>query len=443
MNRRSIGFIVFILLAVAAGIAFGTPNLPYYWYDGEIVRGTKINLSLGNKFDNARPVLATYTTVAAGATIAVPSTYGYVRITDDGTAAANEVTVAAGTDGQMLFVFNGDAQATVGAVTIPTLTGKWGIYASGIWTFSEQSGLSESVAAHIASTGVDVHGLGTISTVNSPVPIANGGTGQTASSAALAALGGANLTYVSPAVISDAYAGKYWAATASPAAFTGRSAHSSVVYGGKMWVIGGNDGEYKRDVWNSVDGITWFIATTTAAFTGRCVHSSVVYGGKMWVIGGNDGGYKRDVWNSTDGVTWSIATTTAAFSVRGYHTSVVYNDKMWVIGGYDGAYKQDVWNSTDGITWSIATTTAAFTARRGHTSVVYGGKMWIIGGNDGGKKRDVWNSVDGITWSIATTTAAFTAREGHTSMVYGSKMWIIGGNDGVIKQDVWQSGDSD
>ena len=52
-----------------------------------------------------------------------------------------------------------------------------------------------AISAHIASTGADVHGLGTISTVNSPVPIANGGTGQTASSAALAALGGANLTY--------------------------------------------------------------------------------------------------------------------------------------------------------------------------------------------------------------------------------------------------------
>ena len=196
MNRRSIGFVVFILLAVIVSIAFGAPNLPHFWYDGEIVRGKEINFSLGNKLDNAQPVLATYTTVAAGATIAVPSTYGYVRITDDNAAAANEVTVAVGTDGQMLFVFNGDAQATVGAVTIPTLTGKWGIYASGTWTFSEQSGLSESVSAHIASTGADVHGLGTISTVNSPVPIANGGTGQTASSAALTALGGFSLNGV-------------------------------------------------------------------------------------------------------------------------------------------------------------------------------------------------------------------------------------------------------
>ena len=340
MKLRPIGFVVFILLAVIISIAFGTPNFPHFWYDGEIVRGKEINLSLGNKLDNAQPVLATYTTVAAGATIAVPSTYGYVRITDDGAAAANEVAVAAGTDGQMLFIFNGDAQATVGAVTIPTLTGKWGIYASGTWTFSEQSGPPSS------------------------------------------------------AVISDAYAGKYWAATASPAAFTGRGAHSSVVYGGKMWVIGGYDGAKKQDVWNSVDGITWSIATTTAAFTARSTHSSVVYDGKMWVIGGNDGAKKQDVWNSTDGITWSIVTTAAAFSARDSHTSVVYGGKMWVIGGNDGAKKRDVWNSTDGVTWSIATTTAAFTARDYHTSVVYDGKMWVIGGNDGARKQDVWQSGD-------------------------------------------------
>jgi hypothetical protein len=240
MNRRSIGFITFIFLVVVASVVIGTPNFSYLWYDGEIVRGTKINVALGDKLDNAQPRLATYTTVAAGATIAVPSTYGYVRITDDAGVAGNVVTVAAGTDGQMLFIFNGDAQTTVGAAIIPALTGRWGIYASGTWTFSEQSS------------------------------------------------------------ISDFYAGKYWEATASPAAFTARYGHTSVIYGGKMWVIGGTDGTYKQDVWNSTDGITWTIATTTAAFTARYYHTSVIYSGKMWVIGGFDATYKQDVWNSGD-----------------------------------------------------------------------------------------------------------------------------------------------
>ena len=43
------------------------------------------------------------------------------------------------------------------------------------------------------ATGRSALGLGTVSTINSPVPIANGGTGKTTAAAGLAALGGASL----------------------------------------------------------------------------------------------------------------------------------------------------------------------------------------------------------------------------------------------------------
>ena len=52
---------------------------------------------------------------------------------------------------------------------------------------------TDTFTGHTGATGASVHGLGTIATVDSPVPIANGGTGATTAAAGLAALGGASL----------------------------------------------------------------------------------------------------------------------------------------------------------------------------------------------------------------------------------------------------------
>ena len=46
------------------------------------------------------------------------------------------------------------------------------------------------------------------------------------------------------------------------------SAGASVVYDGRMWVIGGhspaNDGQDLNDVWWSTDGANWTLATAAA-----------------------------------------------------------------------------------------------------------------------------------------------------------------------------------
>ena len=149
----------------------------------------------------------------------------------------------------------------------------------------------------------------------------------------------------------------------------------------------GREVQARRNVFAS-DGKTWTQATASAGWSGRYSHTSVVYDGKMWVMGGHGGG--RDVWWSTNGITWTQATASAGWSARYAHTSVVYDGKMWVMGGYDGSYKRDVWWSTDGITWTQATASAGWSTRDRHTSVVYDGKMWVMGGYDKSNKRDVW-----------------------------------------------------
>jgi len=72
-------------------------------------------------------------TVQAGATITIPNNYQIVKITDDSASAANAVTMPTGTNGQLLIIYNGDAQATSGAVIIPAGYMEAFVYVTDAW----------------------------------------------------------------------------------------------------------------------------------------------------------------------------------------------------------------------------------------------------------------------------------------------------------------------
>ena len=249
--------------------------------------------------------------------------------------------------------------------------------------------------------------------------------------------------------------GVNWTRATASAAFSGRWGHSSVVFNNKIWVIGGNDGTNPlNDVWSSTDGMNWTMATASASFPKRWGHTSLVYKNLMWVIGGisSNGcsGYDNDVWYSADGVNWSLAGY-APFGARSYHSSLVFNDLMWVIGGYEPVgsqgYKNDVWYSSDGASWTQATSSAGFSPRSDHSSLNYGVEMWVIGGdtfqgNLYTSLNDVWSSADGVNWTQETSSAQFTRRGFHSSVVFNNQIWVMGGTStccGTNKNDVWYS----
>ena len=75
---------------------------------------------------NTNPVAA-YGTVAAGATITIPSNTTVVKITDDASATTvNAVTMPSGSNGTIIYIYNNDAQATTGDITLATAS--MGIY---------------------------------------------------------------------------------------------------------------------------------------------------------------------------------------------------------------------------------------------------------------------------------------------------------------------------
>jgi hypothetical protein len=243
-----------------------------------------------------------------------------------------------------------------------------------------------------------------------------------------------------------------WSQATPSAAFSPRFAHSSAVFKGKMWVIGGEGSAFFNDVWSSTNGADWTQATPAAAFSVRAGHSSLVFNNLMWVIGGYDGTPKNDVWSSPDGITWNLATAAAPFPARRGHGSVVFNNRMWVIGGQDGGTTNfnDLWSSADGVTWTQATGSAAFAGRYNNACFAFNGLIWSVAGSshNGGccttMNYGVWSSPDGVTWSNPLSSPLYySPRGGLTGVVYGGSMWIVGGWDytGAYKNDSWSSSD--
>jgi leucine-zipper-like transcriptional regulator 1 len=254
-----------------------------------------------------------------------------------------------------------------------------------------------------------------------------------------------------------------WIVATKSAEFPARMFHTSVVYGNRMWVIGGVGDQYHplNDVWYSTNGINWTQATASAEFLPRDSATSVVYDNKMWIIGGRTYGKNRsqmslnDVWYSTNGVNWTEATASAEFSPREEAVSVIFDNKMWVIGGiridiipYNYTELHDIWTSTDGVHWTEVNASPALPSRHYATSLVYDDKIWVIGGFNylNIPVNDVWYSTDGNHWSVANNSAAFIKRIGTSSVVYNNKMWLLGGDgttggedDYRLCNDVWVS----
>jgi hypothetical protein len=213
-----------------------------------------------------------------------------------------------------------------------------------------------------------------------------------------------------------------------------------VEFNGKLWLIAGNNnGTRVNDIWSSSDCINWTLENPNAGFPVRNAHTTVVYNGKILIIGGctadNSASFLSDVWSSSNGVNWIQVTNTTAFGERRQHMSAIYENKIWVIGGIDQNYtlKNDVWTSTDGANWVEATSSAGFASRTDAVCLVYKGKMWIIGGLT---YTDAWCSNDGINWTMTDSAIGMSGANASVGLVYDNKMWIISGS---YTQEVWWS----
>ena len=245
------------------------------------------------------------------------------------------------------------------------------------------------------------------------------------------------------------------------AGWSGRHGHSSAVFGGRLWVIGGGEDEFqnriKGDVWSSADGLEWKCECEEAPWPARYLHETLVYRDRIWIFGGMHSYRPRhnlnDVWSSADGVDWRCECENAPWPVRHVFTSQVYDDRMWILGGApDGTvYYNDVWSSSDGRAWTSSPLVAPrFDVRKNLACVGFQSRLWVIGGGvlvrPGEMKavNDVWSSSDGAEWRCECEEAPWSPRDLHMVVVYRGAIWLFGGMAGEDHhpiQDVWLSRD--
>ena len=233
--------------------------------------------------------------------------------------------------------------------------------------------------------------------------------------------------------------GKSWTEEAA-AAWPARSRHQAVVHNGRLYVLGGYAGTvYLDDVWSSADGKSWREETAAAAWPARYSHQVVSHRGRLYVLGGYSSERLGDVWSSADGKSWTEETA-AAWSARTYHQAVSYRGRLYVLGGYAGTvYLDDVWSSADGKNWREETA-AAWPARSRHQAVVHNGRLYVLGGYEDGGLSDVWSSADGKSWR-EETAVAWPARSSHQAVVHNGRLYVLGGLGYGYRNDVWWSAD--
>jgi hypothetical protein len=251
--------------------------------------------------------------------------------------------------------------------------------------------------------------------------------------------------------------GKTWKLVTKEAAWKHSDLPMSLVFDDRMWMMGGwYNGRLpghsaSSEVWWSTDGAKWEQATAAAGWSPRIAAATVVFKGKMWMLGGSENYYfgddaslKNDVWSSADGKTWTLATASAGWSPRAYHQAVVLNDKIYLFGGGNYVPKyhavNDVWCSADGVEWTRVTDSAPWHPRMWFSSVAYRDRMWVLGGWSNNPSRnwgDVWHSQDGANWSQLKSEVIWKERHEHSAFVFQDKLWIAGGHAQPLSSEVW------
>jgi hypothetical protein len=155
-----------------------------------------------------------------------------------------------------------------------------------------------------------------------------------------------------------------------------------------------------NDVWSSVDGLHWEKLVDHAPWKSRgIVHGSIVYQGKMWVIGGGvkgsdiDSAY-NDVWSTTDGIHWHLVTAAAGGDPRLHFSTVVHDNMIWLTDGSvypkQSNLNNEVWTSTNGKDWNRLYGTP-WLERHASTLISFKGKLIITcGAVPGNVINDIW-----------------------------------------------------
>jgi hypothetical protein len=232
-----------------------------------------------------------------------------------------------------------------------------------------------------------------------------------------------------------------------------------VQFNNAVYALGQNQGNYldgirfESIIRRTTDFKRWETLAEKSELPNRVFYGSIVFGGKIWLIGGYDGkNYYNDVWNSADGVRWTRVVERAAWSPRNAGILVEFKNRLWMLGGgvIDGMKNdnpnsgKEIWSSADGFNWKLETANLELSAFG--TPIIFDDKLWLIGANrnDGNFARSSLVTEDMVTWH--EESAPWSPRGAVAVWIFGGKLFMTGGKYSyprngvpvfVYSNDVW------
>jgi len=234
---------------------------------------------------------------------------------------------------------------------------------------------------------------------------------------------------------------------------TARAGHTSVVHNGYVYVVGGVDVASTRldniqYAKLNADGTVGAWSSITATAVRRSAHSSVVHNGYLYVIGGFDGTLRNDVQFAPIDGSGAVGAwqATSSFSTgRYYPACAVHDGHLYLTGGTNGSARyadiQYARINADGTlgSWQSSVSTLP-SARNSHQVLGYGDRLYVLGGASvGGVVNDVQFApitAAGTLGSWTQSTAFSTVRYGHASVIENGFLYVLGGQNGTSLNDV-------
>jgi len=204
--------------------------------------------------------------------------------------------------------------------------------------------------------------------------------------------------------------------------FSPRGWHRTVVFSGKLWVIGGMP--LNNEVWSTTDLTHWEMHQTPS-FGPRSAFGITVQ--PRWIRANiTDSSsrffeYEEHKPNYKDLVLHLKGGNVSSY-MNGTYTKF---ETLYLSGGWDGTPRNDIWATTDGEEWIELTPHATWDLRGWHSMVTFSTgtafdiiapRIWIFGGGYIGlgvrtmqSSAEIWWTRDGITWNAANSVDANNA----------------------------------
>ncbi|KAI9995960.1 hypothetical protein PInf_013138 [Phytophthora infestans] len=235
--------------------------------------------------------------------------------------------------------------------------------------------------------------------------------------------------------------GVEWTEVLEEAPFRRRYGHSLITFTDskdkleRLILLGGFSPEPATDIWVTTDGVSWTEAAATVPWSGRGFHCSVVFNGKLWVLGGSP--MNNEIWSTSSvlsgpwkqqsNVPWSPRAAHAC-AVHEVMTNVTEGDSsreefLFLMGGWRDTSLNDIWRMDSAGNWKLLSEAAPWDARawfslvsfdsRTNGDVQLGPRLWVLGGGIIGRGiekmhpfSDVWYTRDGVKWVAASSNSS-------------------------------------